>query len=67
MREYVGNPISIGDKTNLQYINVCKPHITIWFCEDELGLNSLLNTTLKAIVIRFFGPIVSLLSDHPHI
>jgi len=35
--------MSIRDKTNLKYIRRDNPHLISWFCEDELGLNLLLN------------------------
>jgi len=39
----VGDLTSTKDKVNLQYISGSNPHITSWFYEDELGLNSLSN------------------------
>jgi len=38
----IKDPSLTRDKTNLQFISVDNFHLTNQFCEDELGLNSLL-------------------------
>jgi len=36
----VGSPTLTSDKTSLEYINECKPHLESQFCGVELGLKS---------------------------
>jgi len=44
---------------NKENISGKNAHLTSWFYEDELSLNSLLNMVSKFILVRFVGPIVS--------
>jgi len=37
-KRIVGSPTSTTDKTNLQYICECKPHLTSQFCRVEISL-----------------------------